>query len=289
MTQNSIYSMVKFGGVRNYVVGCWTPEDLAACADLNLPCTDVARFLPEPMNNAPDAGTFNSHDYLVVCWLRPALLVHLLGLGYAVLSTDSDIVYFVKPVWQSYLRFIEEAGADGAFQAEVPVNGGNYVVLPTPAAIRWAQAWAALAPEMIQRVTHDQSGFRLVEEARWKLCGTVESCQGERAAQIANATAAASPGGNATAAAPPALLRIYLPRYFGYWDDLCAFAAMHRLPRFDPCDWAGEAVHTDDFSVLGGGAEAQIANATAAVSPGGNATAAAPPAFLGIYLPRYLG
>ena len=28
------------------------------------------------------------------------------------------------------------------------------------------------------------------------------------------------------------------------------------LPRFDPCDWAGEAVHTDDFSVLGGGAEA---------------------------------
>ena len=125
--------MVKFGGVRNYVVGCWTPEDLAACADLNLPvswglqaagggprcvrwwvvlaasglpppaadtrcaspgrpeclgasfptikqrnemkwwggaalppqCTNVARFLPEPMNNAPDAGTFNSHDYLV--------------------------------------------------------------------------------------------------------------------------------------------------------------------------------------------------------------------------------
>ena len=36
-TYPAVYSMVKFGGVRNYVVGCWTPEDLAACADLNLP------------------------------------------------------------------------------------------------------------------------------------------------------------------------------------------------------------------------------------------------------------
>ncbi|EFN55055.1 hypothetical protein CHLNCDRAFT_52833 [Chlorella variabilis] len=120
MTQNTIYSMVKFGGVRNYIVATWDPGDLAACADLNLPCADVTRFLPEPMNRAQDAGAFGSHDYLVVCWLRSFLLTHLLRQGFVVFSTDSDISYFLKPVWESYMRFMEEAGADAAFQTEAP-------------------------------------------------------------------------------------------------------------------------------------------------------------------------
>ena len=57
--------MVKFGGVRNYIVGTWNDTDLAACADLNLPCADVTAFLPEPMDDGPDAGTFRTHDYYV--------------------------------------------------------------------------------------------------------------------------------------------------------------------------------------------------------------------------------
>ena len=83
----AVYSMVKFGGVRNYIVATWDPGDLAACADLNLPCADVTRFLPEPMNRAQDAGAFGSHDYLVVCWLRSFLLTHLLRQGFVVFST----------------------------------------------------------------------------------------------------------------------------------------------------------------------------------------------------------
>lgn len=58
--------MVKLGGVRNYVVGTWSPSDLEACAAMNLPCADLSPWLPEPMNNGPGAGGVGSqHDYLV--------------------------------------------------------------------------------------------------------------------------------------------------------------------------------------------------------------------------------
>jgi hypothetical protein len=42
--------LVRFGGVRNYVMLTWTAADLAACADLNLPCADVAALLAEPLS-----------------------------------------------------------------------------------------------------------------------------------------------------------------------------------------------------------------------------------------------
>lgn len=57
--------MVKFGQVRNYIVGIWEPADLGVCADLNLPCADVSRFLPEPLDHGKNAGAYGTHDYLV--------------------------------------------------------------------------------------------------------------------------------------------------------------------------------------------------------------------------------
>lgn len=48
-----VYSLVKHGGVRNYVAVAWSPEDLAACADLNLPCADVSGLLLEPICERP--------------------------------------------------------------------------------------------------------------------------------------------------------------------------------------------------------------------------------------------
>ena len=70
--------MVKFGGVRNYIVGTWTKRDLEACADLNLPCADVSAFLPEPLE-APEGDVparFGTHDYLVRLQLLSEKLVH---------------------------------------------------------------------------------------------------------------------------------------------------------------------------------------------------------------------
>jgi hypothetical protein len=57
--------MIKFGGVRNYIIATWDDDDLAACADLNLPCFNATSFLPEPMDRGPNAGRFGTHDYLV--------------------------------------------------------------------------------------------------------------------------------------------------------------------------------------------------------------------------------
>lgn len=45
----AVYSLVGLAGVRNYVMLTWTPQDLAACADLNLPCAGVEHLLAEPL------------------------------------------------------------------------------------------------------------------------------------------------------------------------------------------------------------------------------------------------
>lgn len=57
--------MVKFGGVRNFIVGTWSQEGLDVCADLNLPCADVAAHLPEPLENPSSGEFYSGHDYLV--------------------------------------------------------------------------------------------------------------------------------------------------------------------------------------------------------------------------------
>ena len=41
---------MRHGGVRNYMAVTWTPDSLEACADLNLPCADVAYMLREPLS-----------------------------------------------------------------------------------------------------------------------------------------------------------------------------------------------------------------------------------------------
>ena len=42
-------------------------------------------------------------------------------------GADTDVAYTVKPVWDSYLAFIEQAQADGAWQQEGP--GERWILL----------------------------------------------------------------------------------------------------------------------------------------------------------------
>lgn len=138
---------------------------------------------------------------------------------------DSDVVFTVKPVWQSYLAYLEAGSADAAFQAEyssgddqgvllvprltclVPcgkrclrphaspfnkkqkpssvgcapcpaVNGGNYVVLPTPAAIKLFEAWSAKALKSIKAGQHDQQGLdQLMEHSLRRCTWSSKSCR----------------------------------------------------------------------------------------------------------------
>ncbi|KAL4856648.1 hypothetical protein ACK3TF_003070 [Chlorella vulgaris] len=228
MTQNGVYSMVKFGGVRNYIVATWDPDDLQACADLNLPCADVTSFLPETMDKGPDAGAFGTHDFLVIAWHRPAVLAHLLKLGYAVLTTDSDIVYLLKPVWASYMAYLEQGEADAAFQSEGPVNTGNFVMLPTTASVAFATAWAALAPKMFKERLTDQTGLPHVDPALWMVCSDRSACQRDRAGII-----------HRNASGTQMLIRRFYPNQFNYWSDVCSLSRTEGFPKIDPCDWAG--------------------------------------------------
>ncbi|EFN52112.1 hypothetical protein CHLNCDRAFT_139418 [Chlorella variabilis] len=225
MAQNCIYSMVKFGGVRNYIVGTWSSEDLEACADLNLPCADISSFLPEPLDHAPNAGDYGTHDYNVICWVRPAVIAHMLEQGFAVLNTDSDIVFTFKPVWASYMKLIERSQADAAFQREEPVNGGNFVILPRPATVKMVREWAAFAKEAIKAGQHDQEWAKRFQGTRFLVCKDKETCRAGRQ-QISRE--------NKTDTHP--LLQTYNTQFLHYYNDGCALARGGNLPPLDLCD-----------------------------------------------------
>jgi hypothetical protein len=60
---SAVYSLVKMAGVSNFIVVTWTPEDLEACADLNLPCADAQDLLVQPLSHRPAPGDPS--------WLKP--------------------------------------------------------------------------------------------------------------------------------------------------------------------------------------------------------------------------
>lgn len=182
-----VYTMVKFGGVRNYIVATWEPHDLDACRDLNLPCADVSPLAatlakPAALRDGELAG-FTSKEYLHIVWLKVVVVEALIKQGFAIfysgewvwpalmlktfrhggdgrttsqwhesaslMSVDTDLAFTSKPVWESYLAFLEEGGADGAFMTERPLNAGNFVLLPTAGGKALMAAWALMANESI--------------------------------------------------------------------------------------------------------------------------------------------
>ncbi|EFN55545.1 hypothetical protein CHLNCDRAFT_133996 [Chlorella variabilis] len=213
MLQNAIYSMVKFGRVRNYIVLAWSPRDLDSCADLNLPCADATRFLPTPLDNGPDAGHFGTHDYLSIVWLKPAVTLYTLQQGYVTFMTDADVSYANKPVLESFLELLAVSKADAAFQAEGPLNTGVYAILANPAGIALAQKWADGTPAALNESRNDN-------QALAHLNGQIENSKQTMA-----------------------LMRLFNPAHFPYSPDYYAFIDMDYIPRIDPCDWTALFVH----------------------------------------------
>jgi hypothetical protein len=86
---------------------------------LRLPPTRRTR-LRVAAAGAGSKGADRERNFLLMSWLKPALLLHLLRLGHAVMVADIDIAYAVKPLWRSYLAYIEQAQSDGAWLEEKP-------------------------------------------------------------------------------------------------------------------------------------------------------------------------
>ena len=78
--------MSKFGGVDNYIVATWNPEDLDNCLDLNLPCVDVSPLL-QHLNigrGREVVALYGSEEYIKITWVKPLIVHDLLKRGYAV-------------------------------------------------------------------------------------------------------------------------------------------------------------------------------------------------------------
>ncbi|KAL4856645.1 hypothetical protein ACK3TF_003069 [Chlorella vulgaris] len=167
--------MVKFGGVRNYNVATWDPDDLQACIDLNLPCADVTSFLPTRLEEAANPTAHDQlvgvSDFLVIKWMRTILTANLVKQHYAVIcicctqllcsDADADVVWTMKPVWESFIGFAAFVDAD--------VNGVAFMVLPTSLAIAFMGIWSASALDAINRgvdnfghLHHDFSMFDVI-------------------------------------------------------------------------------------------------------------------------------
>lgn len=229
MVQNSVYSLVKHGGVRNYVAVAWSAEDLEACADLNLPCANVTGMLLEPIITNK---LLLQHDFLVMQWVKAAMVSRALQRGYAVMQVDTDVAYSVKPVWDSYLEFIERGEADGAWQSESPLNSGHFVLLPTPAGVAFAAAWNASAPAMLQEKVSEQKALPFLEGKAFQLCRTLCLCYKHKYDLLEEGRRD-----------EVAVFRAALPGYFPYTLSGCTVGSKEWVPSIDPCDWQVLYVH----------------------------------------------
>lgn len=60
------------------------------------------------------------------------------------------------------------------------VNGGNYVVLPTPGVLAMFEQWTAMSADMIKRNEHDQQGLDRLNNRAWKRCTGAKPCAAAR-------------------------------------------------------------------------------------------------------------
>jgi len=293
----AVYTMVKFGGVDNYIVATWSESDLEACLDLNLPCADASAYLPkikysiqdrinsiratgaaalrarasikqEPPTTTTEGSAespkakykssqqisavpeFESTAYNRIMWLKPAVVAYLLNQDYVVHSTDVDLSYASKPVWESYLMYLHvEPGAqsvDAAFQIEgdgkdgSPINSGNFVALPTPGTKALFSAWLALASEKIEEGGNQRGLQKLFNENRYLLCRIPQVCRKavknrdiKQRSLITSTLSTSSSSENSFP--PPAIIRTYTPPWWNKNKDFCALSGRDRLPELDPC------------------------------------------------------
>lgn len=226
LTQNCIYSLVKFAGVTNYIVAVWTEEALGACADLNLPCTDIrplveARGLPEEKQR----GQF-------VTWTRHIVAERVLEKGLAMHFMDMDLAYAAKPLWLSYMTILHDPPADAAFMNEEagigPLNTGNFVVMPTPKGREFIQRMLEGLIEYVGKDTAEQIWInnKLAHQQVFQLCRNRQQCY-----RILDENEKENRTGRLV------LIRTYQPPYWSYSNhDFCAMAQPW-APSLDLCDW----------------------------------------------------
>ena len=141
------------------------------------------------------------------------------------------------------------------------MNGGNYLILPSPAAIHFAADWAAQAVGAIKEGKHDQDKMASLHGSTYLHCTNKEACRAARAdvslLHLRCAWHSARDAGPPRPMPPPTalqiinqnnsdtkiLLRSFLANFMAYNNDVCALNQGTSLPLIDLCDWAVMFLH----------------------------------------------
>lgn len=142
LLQNCIFSLLYLAKRKSFLVAA--SDNLEVCLGLRLPCADVSSF--RRRIGSGEYSHFGSAEYEDVTWTKVAVVEYLVSRGFTVHSSDFDTVYAPKDFWSDIMGYIQDGGADAAFQVEGgAINTGSYVVLPSPETNRFLSRWTSLA------------------------------------------------------------------------------------------------------------------------------------------------
>lgn len=184
ITQNAIYSLVKYGQTSNYIVLVWDKSSLLVCQQLHLPCYDASDYLNHYYKfNTTSMETgeskFNQKEtYLPIVWFRLRVFRDILSKNYSLHVSDADIAYTPKNVWKSFENYALETGADMVFQSELKfVNAGNYYALPSKRTLDFFNAWIQYGVDGAEREEGDQEALWELYGKSWDMCNDKNGCR----------------------------------------------------------------------------------------------------------------
>ncbi|KAJ3353430.1 hypothetical protein GGF32_002992 [Allomyces javanicus] len=173
MLENLIYSLVKYGKTRHYIVAAMDAPTLDSCLTMNLPCLNATSYSASSFSGEVIAG--QGDGWALISWIKPRVVEALLRLGYSVHLTDTDIAY-VRNVWPSYMKWMDAVDADLAatFEPSWPINTGNYIARPTPTTLNFFKEYLAIG-DRDPRIP-DQRAFGMALGSHGGMCQWRGAC-----------------------------------------------------------------------------------------------------------------
>lgn len=110
------------------------------------------------------------------------------------------------------------------------VNSGHFVLLPTPAALAFAEAWAATAAANTPRKVAEQKALPPLDGTAYVTCRSACLCYRKKYQLLAE-------GRHDSVA----LLATYPGSHLPYTQMGCSLGSPEWAPRIDPCEWQGAA------------------------------------------------
>lgn len=123
---NCIYSMIKIGGVKSYIVAATDEESLKLCMIFRLPCYNASYLLAEYTSTSDTKLStttmlIGSKPYLQIVWAKVRLMQEILQLGFNVHFSDVDVVY-LRSIYPSYRNIINKHRVDAIFMKETKLE-----------------------------------------------------------------------------------------------------------------------------------------------------------------------